>query len=111
VRSRQDGDHARSARQQEVILGVVQSIADPESETDLLALAEEIDSLETDISLESLATFAEIARRSQDAEVTRQVLMPPRFALFEGDEGTGPGWVMIPNVDEMRAYAAEVMGD
>ena len=111
VRSRQDGDHARSARQQEVVLGIVESLADPESEIDVPGLAEGFASLETDVSQESLPTFVEIARRSADAAVTRQVLMPPRFALFEGDEGTGRGWVMIPNVDEMRAYAAEVMGD
>ena len=111
VRSRQDGDHARSARQQEVILSIVESLRDADSDVDVLDLAGEFASLETDIDLESLPTFVEIARRSEDAEVTMQVLSPPRFALFEGDEGTGRGWVMIPNVDEMRAYAAEVMGD
>ena len=111
VRARQDGDHARSARQQEVVLAIVESLVDPESEIDVIELAKGMASLETDIPITSLPTLLEIARRSRDADVTRQVLQPPRFALFEGDEGTARGWVMIPNVDEMRAYAAEVMGD
>ncbi|MFN2483826.1 MAG: LCP family protein [Candidatus Limnocylindria bacterium] len=111
VRARQDGDHARSARQQEVVLGIVESLLDADSEVDVIELAEGLTSLETDIPITSLPTFLEIARRSHNADVSRQVLQPPRFALFEGDEGTARGWVMIPNVDEMRAYAAEVIGD
>ena len=109
--SRQDGDHARSARQQEVLLGIVQSIADPETDLDVLELVRGLASLETDIPLDKVPTLLEISRQSLDAEVTRQVLAPPEFALFEGDEGTGRGWVLIPNIDAMRAYVAEVMGD
>jgi hypothetical protein len=39
------------------------------------------------------------------------VLGPTRFAYFEGFEpGTARGWVMIPNVAEMRAYARALIG-
>ncbi len=111
TRTRQDGDHARSARQQEVLLELVRRLADPETDINAVELVGGLDSLVTDVPFDKIPTLLEIARLSEDAEVTRQVLAPPRFALFEGDEGTERGWVMIPNVDEMRAYAQEVMGD
>ena len=110
ARTRQDGDHARSARQQEVLLEIARGIVDSEADQDFLQLIEGLTSLETDIPLDKIPTLLEIVRQSQEAEVTRRVLAPPEFALFEGDEGTGRGWVLIPNIDAMRAYAAEVMG-
>jgi hypothetical protein len=40
------------------------------------------------------------------------VLGPPRFALFEGFEpGTSRGWVMIPDVPEIRSFASKLIGD
>lgn len=110
-RSRQDGDHARSARQQELFLELVRRLADPETDIDVTELLDGLDTLETDVPSDKIPTLVEIARLSEDAEVTSRVLSPPDFALFEGDEGTGRGWVMLPDIDAMRAYAAEVMGD
>lgn len=110
TRTRQDGDHARSARQQEVLLEIVTRLADPETDIDVSDLLEGLESLETDIPDDKIRTFVEIARQSEDAEVTGRVLSPPDFATFEG-ETPDRGWVMLPNIDAMRAYAAEVMGD
>jgi hypothetical protein len=43
--------------------------------------------------------------------VTTLVLQPPRFALFEGVEGPARGWVMIPNVEEIRAAVQSLTSD
>ena len=110
ARTRQDGDHARSARQQELVLALMEELADPDADVDVIELAEGLASLETDIPFDVLPTFVELARLSEDAETTRQVLAPPQFALYEGELGER-GWVMIPNIDEMRRFVGELMGD
>ncbi|MFN2483632.1 MAG: LCP family protein [Candidatus Limnocylindria bacterium] len=107
---KQDGDYARQARQQQVLLALVQKLSDPETEIDALELLGSLDSIQTDIPLDKIPTLVEIGRRSSGAEVSTQVLGPPRFALFEGIEGPARGWVMIPNIPEMQAYARAVMG-
>ena len=110
TRTRVDGDYARQGRQQQVLLALVRKLGDPATEIDPIALVESLPSVQTDIPLEKLPTLMEIGRLSADAEISSQVLGPPRFALFEGVEGPARGWVMIPNVPEMRAYAQAVMG-
>jgi anionic cell wall polymer biosynthesis LytR-Cps2A-Psr (LCP) family protein len=113
TRSRQDGDYARAARQQQVLLALVRKYVDPETEWSFAGLMAHMDSLETDLRLRRrLPTLLELGRRARGAEVTQTVLGPPRFALFQGFEpGTTRGWVMIPNVAEMRAYARRLIGD
>jgi LCP family protein required for cell wall assembly len=110
VQTRVDTDHGRSARQQQVLLELVRRLVDPEADVTLEELVEGLDSLETDLPLEDLPTLVEIARRAQDADVTREVLKPPRFAEFEG-ETPDRGWVLIPNVAEMRSFVGDLMGD
>ena len=110
VRTRVDGDHARAARQQEVLLELVGRFGDPDADIPLAVLFNELESLDTDLPQDQMPTLFEIAEASRDARVTRQVLMPPRFALFEGIQGAR-GWVMIPNVPEMRDFVQGLMGD
>jgi LCP family protein required for cell wall assembly len=105
-----DGDYARALRQQQVLVAVAQKLADPATRVDLPRLVGSLGSLETDVPLDKLPTLLEIGRRAAGAEVVRQVLGPPGFALFEGIEPGPRGWVMIPNVAAMRGYVQSVMG-
>jgi LCP family protein required for cell wall assembly len=86
-RTRADSDYARAARQQQVMLALVRKWLDP-------------------------GLWALIGRQSESAQVSAIVLQPPRFSLFVGYEpNSSRGWVMIPNVPEMRAYATSVISD
>lgn len=109
VRTRVDSDYGRALRQQQILPALIGELVDPANQVDLLALAGALSSLQTDIPLEKIPTLAEIGRRSAPAGVSTQVLGPPRFATFEGFAGAR-GWVMIPNIGEMRAYVQAVMG-
>jgi anionic cell wall polymer biosynthesis LytR-Cps2A-Psr (LCP) family protein len=107
-----DGDSRRSARQQQVLLALVRKYVNPSVHWNLDNLLLTLDSLRTDIDLADLPTLLEMARRARKAEVVGTVLQPPRFSLYAGIEpNSARGWVMIPNVAEMRAYAQSVMGD
>jgi LCP family protein required for cell wall assembly len=110
-RTRADNDYGRAARQQQVVLALVQRWLDP-SAAALLAAAFHVESLQTDISLTELPTLLEIGRRSAAAKVTAVVLQPPRYSLFSGiDPNSARGWVMIPNVAAMRRYAKAALSD
>jgi LCP family protein required for cell wall assembly len=110
VRSRygSGGDYGRGWRQMQVLVALARKAADPATDLDLGALAGALRSVRTDIPLDKLPTFLELARRAADARVVTQVLMPPRFALFEGVNGAR-GWVMIPNLAEIRAFVGALM--
>jgi LCP family protein required for cell wall assembly len=101
VRTRVDQDYGRMGRQQEVIVDLVRRLVDPEREIDLRALADGLESLETDLSLDDLPTYAEIARRAQSAEVTNLLIEPP-LITFEGDRGDGRGYILEPDVEAIR---------
>jgi LCP family protein required for cell wall assembly len=110
VRTRQDMDYARAKRQQEVLLALVRKFVAPDFKVDPLKLLASLKSLHTNIPIDKVPTFIELARRASDARVVGEVMGPPRFALFQGFAGSR-GWVMIPNIPEMRSYARSVMGD
>jgi LCP family protein required for cell wall assembly len=110
VRTRSDMDYGRAARQQQVLVALVEKFVDPATELDPFAFVRGLKSLRTDLPLDKLPTFIELARRAKDAKGVGEVMGPPRFALFQGFAGAR-GWVMIPNLPEMRAYARAVMGD
>ena len=111
TRTRADSDYARASRQQQVILALVHGWLDPTGEA-MLRAAFRLNSLETDIALREMPTLLEIGRRSAAAKVTAIVLQPPRFSLFVGIEpNTNRGWVMIPDVGEMRRYARGALSD
>jgi anionic cell wall polymer biosynthesis LytR-Cps2A-Psr (LCP) family protein len=110
-RSRADTDYGRAARQQQVMVALARKWLDP-SVTALIGTVRLLDSLQTDIGLDEVTTLMEIGRRSLGAEVNAIVLKPPRFSLFVGFEPNSPrGWVMIPDVAEIRAYARSVLTD
>ena len=111
VRTRVDTDYGRAARQQEVILELVRRLTDPDAQLDVAAILETLDGMETDLPLDKLPTLVELARRAAAAQVTRQVLEPPQFITFEGDSGDGRGYVLIPDIEAIRAFAAEHLGD
>lgn len=110
VRTRMDMDYARAGRAQQVLVALVRKFVDPATELDPFAFLMGLESLRTDIPPDKFPTFVELARRARDATVVGEVMGPPRFALFQGYDGAR-GWVMIPNIPEMRAYARSVMSD
>jgi len=110
VRTRVDTDYGRAARQQQVLLALLEELVDPGTELDLAALLDGLDSLQTDLPLGELPTLVEIARRAQDAQVTDEVLSPPRFITFEG-MAAGRGYILVPDVEAIRALARQLMGD
>jgi len=111
VRSRADSDYRRTERQQEVLLELARRFMDPQTDVDVAQLLDGFDSFQTTLPLEDLPTLIEIVRRAQDAQVTRQVLEPPEFIVFEGDRGDGRGYILEPDVEAMRAFAARTIGD
>jgi LCP family protein required for cell wall assembly len=110
VRTRVDMDYARARRQQQVFVGLVEKFVDPAFEVDPLAFLAGLRSLKTDIPMDKVPTFMELARRAGDATVVGEVMGPPRFALFEGFAGSR-GWIMIPNIPEIRAFARSTIVD
>jgi len=110
VRTRVDMDYARARRQQQVFVGLVEKFVDPAFEVDPLAFLAGLRSLKTDIPMDKVPTFVELARRAGDATVVGEVMGPPRFALFEGFAGSR-GWIMIPNIPEIRAFARSTIVD
>ncbi|HEX9635356.1 MAG TPA: LCP family protein [Candidatus Limnocylindria bacterium] len=111
VRTRVDTDYGRAARQQEVLLDLAARLVSPETDVDVAALLDGLNSFETDLPLDELPTLLEIARRAQSATVTREVLQPTEFITFEGDAGDGRGYILIPDVEAIRALAARTIGD
>ncbi len=110
-RTRADSDYGRAARQQQVILALVRKWLDPGLGA-LIGTARVLGSIQTDIAVDELPTLLEIGRRSTSAKVNAIVLQPPRFSLFVGFEPNSTrGWVMIPDIPEMRAYARSVTAD
>jgi LCP family protein required for cell wall assembly len=110
-RTRADTDYARAARQQVVVLALVHKWLDPGAVA-LFGAALRLGSLETDVSLTELPTLLEIGRRSAAADVTAVVLEPPRYSLFVGFEPNSTrGWVMIPDVAEIRRYVQAALSD
>lgn len=110
VRTRVDQDYGRMGRQQEVIVELVDRLVDPDTDLDLAALVDGLDSLETDLPLEELPTLIELAMRAADAEVSNLVIEPP-LIVFEGDRGDGRGYILEPDVEAIRAEVQELIGD
>jgi LCP family protein required for cell wall assembly len=108
-RTRVDSDYARAARQQQVMLALVRRWLDPGLGA-MIGSARLLGSLQTDIRLDELPTLVEIGLLSESAQVSQIVLQPPRFSLFAGFEpNSNRGWVMIPNLSAIRAYARSVL--
>jgi LCP family protein required for cell wall assembly len=111
VRTRVDEDYGRMGRQQEVIVALVRELTDPAAEVDLVPLIEGLDSLETDLPLDELPTLLELARRGAEAEVQTLVIGPPDMIVFEGDRGDGRGYVLAPDIEEIRSQVQALIGE
>ncbi|HEX2221615.1 MAG TPA: LCP family protein [Candidatus Limnocylindria bacterium] len=111
VRTRVDQDYGRVRRQGEVILAVIERLADPTREVDVDALVDDLDSLQTDLPLDELPTLVELARRAADAGVEHLVLEPPDYIGFEGDRGDGSGYILEPNIDAIREAATRLIDE
>lgn len=110
VRSRVDQDYGRMARQQEVVLALVDRLTDLETDFDLATVLEGLDSLETDLPLDELPTLVELMRRAREAEVTELLIRPP-LITFEGDRDDGRGYILEPDVEAIRASVQELIGE
>jgi len=110
VRTRVDKDYGRMARQQEVLVALVEKLVDPETDLDLTSLIDGLDSLETDLPLDQLPTLIELARRAADAEVATLVIQQP-LITFEGDRGDGRGYILEPDVEAIRAAVLNLIGE
>jgi LCP family protein required for cell wall assembly len=113
VRSRYTtNDFARAGRQQEVLLQIVKKLVAPTSSVDIPTMLDALYSFKTDLPLNDMPTLIELARRAQSAKKTTQVLDPDHgFISFAGDRGDGRGYVLEPNIDAMRQFAAEHLTD
>lgn len=105
-----DEDYGRARRQQEVLLDLVSKLVDPKTDVDVASLLQGLNSLKTDLPLDDLPTLIEIGRRAQSADVSRQVMGPPRFVSFEGDRGDGRGYLVEPNLQAIRDYVQKHIG-
>ncbi|MGI8657968.1 MAG: LCP family protein [Candidatus Limnocylindria bacterium] len=110
VRTRVDKDYGRMGRQQEVLVSLISKFLDPETDVDLRAVLDSLDSLETDLPLDDLPTLLELARRASTAELQTLVIQPP-LITFEGDRNDGRGYVVEPDIDAIREEVQSRIGD
>jgi LCP family protein required for cell wall assembly len=110
VRTRVDQDYGRMGRQQEVLAAIVERLTAADAEIDVRALAESLESLETDLELDDLPTLLELARRATDADVGRLVISPP-LITFEGDRGDGRGYILEADVEAVRDEVQALIGE
>jgi LCP family protein required for cell wall assembly len=106
-----DSDYARAARQQQVIRALARKYSDPETDVRIGRLLGTVAGLETNLPLEDLKTLVVMARRASRVSFSMEVLTPPAFALGWGDQHDGRGWVILPNVEAMRAEIRTLLGD
>jgi LCP family protein required for cell wall assembly len=104
-----DSDYARAGRQMQLLTALAHRISLIGDDIDLGQLLALATTLRTNAPLSDLPTLLQVVGDAADANVSATVLSPPQFALFAGVDGAR-GWVMIPNVAEMRAYVRAVMG-
>lgn len=110
VRTRVDQDYGRMARQQEVLVQLVERLVDPQTDLEVGSLLDGLESLETDLPLDQLDTLVELARRATEASVSELVIRPP-LVTFEGDRGDGRGYVIELDVDAVRAEVQSLIGE
>jgi len=106
-----DSDYARAARQQQVIRALARKYSDPETDVRIGRLLGTVAGLETNLPMGDLKTLIVMARRASRGSFSTEVLTPPGFALGWGDQHDGRGWVIIPNVEAMRAEIRTLLGD
>ena len=100
-------DFSRADRQHRVLLALLAKFDDPRTKLDLGLLLKGLHSLKTDIPADKIPTMVEIARRSQNAKVTSQVLQPPTF--YEVRIEAVRGYILVPNLPAIKRYAAPLL--
>ncbi|HET7141717.1 MAG TPA: LCP family protein [Candidatus Limnocylindria bacterium] len=113
VRSRYTtNDFERAGRQQEVLLQIVKKLVAAHAGVDIGGLLDSLASFDSDLPIGDMPTLVELARRAQSAKVVTRVLDPNHgFITFAGDQGDGRGYVLEPNIDAMRQFAARHLRD
>ena len=107
-----DSDYARAARQQQVIRALARKYSDPETDVRIGRLLGTVAGLETNLPLEDLKTLDGDGAARQPAPASAWKCSRRRqFALGWGDQHDGRGWVIIPNVEAMRAEIRTLLGD
>ena len=110
VRTRADTDYDRADRHQQLLLALVDKLVDPQTDVDVRAAIESLASLQTDLPLDDLPTLIELARRAQQADLSRTVARPPDLIVAEGDIGDGRGYILQPDLEAIRAWVAQHIG-
>ena len=77
---------------------------------DVAALAGALPTLQTDIPLGELPAYADLLRRSADAQVDTLLLIPPNYTTFVGMAGAR-GWISVPNVPAIQAAVDALVSD
>lgn len=107
-----DSDFDRAARQQQVILALVQKWLAPGSSASLVGAMRFLGSLKTNFVISEVPTLLEIGRLSLHAKVARVVLAPPKYTTFSGiDPVSGRGYIIIPNLRTIRSWVRANMTD
>jgi LCP family protein required for cell wall assembly len=106
-----DSDYARAARQQQVVRALVKKYTDPKTHVRIVKLLPVLAGLETNLDLGDLRTLIVLGRRAIEADYVATVLSPPQFALDWGNVGDGRGWIIIPNVSAIQAYARSLLSN
>lgn len=101
-----DSDYARAERNQLLLIALRDRLLG--GGYDPLALLTGLPGLATDIPAAEMPMLLDLAQRSAGAQIVRKVLAPPEYTLFTGVAGRR-GWVSVPNLDAIRAYALSVL--
>jgi LCP family protein required for cell wall assembly len=101
-----DSDYARAARNQLLLIALRDKLLG--GGYDPLALLTSLPGLATDIPAGDMPMLLELARQTAGAPIVGKVLAPPEYTRFTGLSGAR-GWVSIPNLDAIRAYADSVL--
>jgi anionic cell wall polymer biosynthesis LytR-Cps2A-Psr (LCP) family protein len=111
VRSRSlDSDFGRATRQQALVLAMARTLANPAVVPDPAVVVSRLASLQTDLRPTDLAAAVGLVQATRDAQVTSIVLRPPRFTISAGLAGSR-GWVVVPDVEEIRSWVLEATSD
>lgn len=104
----QGGDYARASRQQQLVVAMAERITEVFAPDSVSGLRTVLRDMDTDVTAGELGDLLELASLTRDARVTTTVFSPPDYAEFEGMAGAR-GWIMIPDVDAIRARVAEAV--
>jgi LCP family protein required for cell wall assembly len=100
-------DFSRADRQQKLLLALLAKFDDPKTKIDVPSLLGALHGLKTDVPNSKIPTLALIARRSQKAKVTSQVLQPPTF--YQVRIEAVRGYILVPNLQAIKRFAQPLL--